>query len=220
MSTRRSKQKKRGGKRQQTAVFSRQVKTMPNYREAIAPPRERVQFRYTALGVMAAAAGSFSKRWLMNSAYAPQVGTAGSVQGFSLWSAIYAYYRVTHFSYRVTIVNNMAEAVAAGVYLGSADPGTSATMNTCQQPLGKSYLLSTVGGQDRHTFRGGVSLTEIYGEPNIDDNFAATVAASPADLAYFAIILQSSSGANLTAGCSYEIELKYFVEFYTRNRFA
>ncbi len=217
MSQRRSKKNKRGNNQIKDNLFITRVPSMKDYAEAIAPPRKLVMFKHNALGVLAAASSTASKRWYANSVYQPQVGTSGSVSGFTYWSNFYARYRVIEFGYRVTLVNNMNEGTSVGIYVGSADPGVSAGMTPTRQPLGKSYLLSATGGQDRHTFRGKFVLTELYGEANITSDYQSTISTNPADLLYFAICTQSSSGVTLTAGISYEIELTYWTEFFARN---
>jgi hypothetical protein len=127
---------------------------------------------------------------------------------------------VIQFRYKVTAVNNEALPVAVGVYSGSEDPTTSATIDVCRQPLSRSTLVGSISGMSRTTFRGTYPLTEIYGEANIGEDYAALISANPADIAYFALVCQTSSGSNFSAGVAYELEFDYYVEMFGRNKLA
>lgn len=193
---------------------------MKDYSEAIVPPRKMVRLVHNALGTLTSGAANLAKRWYSNSVFQPEVGTTGSASQFATWATFYSQYRVIEFSYKAELINIETIPVAVGIYNGSQDPTTTANIDVTRQPLGKCSLVSGLAGMNKKTFRGKYSLTQIYGEANIGEDYAALITASPSDLAYFAVVCQTSTGAALGTGVSYIIDFSYWVEFFGRNKLA
>ncbi len=188
--------------------------------EAVAPPETTVRLSLTTVGTISGAAAAIVKRWIPNSAYTPEVGGgSAATKGFSNWAGIYAFYRVVSYKYDIFVCNNEAFPVSVYVMNLNDDPGTTANSTTAQNSLSQIRLLSAKGGQDRCRFRGTYTIARVIGSNSaeFDDDYRASVTASPSDVTWLCVGVQSTTGVNVTNGIGYEFNMSQITRFYDRK---
>jgi hypothetical protein len=189
------------------------------WRDAISPPEQDVKFKVISTAVISAAAPQVIKRWNPNSAYTPETGGgSGSTPGYADWAALYGYYRVVAYNYKITIMNNEAFPVIVYVVNSNNDPTTSNNSTLASNPLSQTFALSAKGGQDRCEFTKHLRISEVVGSDAVefDDIYASLINTSPADITWMGIGVQSIGGSNVTNGISVRLELVQYTRFYDR----
>jgi hypothetical protein len=194
--------------------------SLASYQDPIGPPETDVKLQLITAATISGGSQAVVKRWLSNSAYTPEVGGgSGATPGYARWSALYSFYRVVAYSYEITVINNEAFPVLVYVVNTNSDPGTTTNSNLASNPLSQAFALSAKGGQDRHTFRKHVYLSEVVGSNDVefDDDYRSTITTSPADVCWIGVGVQSINGSNVTNGISCRFELQQYTRFYDRT---
>jgi hypothetical protein len=185
---------------------------------------KHVRLRDQSAGTVSGAAASVSKRWNPNSAYTPIVGGSSSATpGFSEWAALYDYYRVMAYKVDIQVVNNEAIPVTVSLLNLTSDPGTAAALAYSSNRYCWSNVLPAKGGMDKWSHKQPLlTITQLVGsdQPIYDDAYRAPGNASPSIVTWFVLASTSLTGANLTNGISYKIDLEMFVDFFSPARNA
>jgi hypothetical protein len=189
------------------------------WRDAIAPPEQDVKLRVISTATISAASPQVTKRWNPNSAYTPETGGgSGSTPGYADWAQLYGYYRVVAYDYKITIMNNEAFPVIVFVVNSNNDPTTTNNSTLASNALSQTYALSAKGGQDRCEFTKHLRVAEVVGSDAVefDDIYSSLINASPSDITWIGVGVQSIGGANVTNGVSMRVELNQYTRFYDR----
>jgi hypothetical protein len=181
-------------------------------------PVQHVCLKTITTAVASAASPHIIKRWNPNSAYTPETGGgSGATPGYADWAALYGYYRVRAYQVKISISNNEAFPVVAYIVHSNNDPTTTNNSTIASNRNCFVKQLAAKGGIDSWT-----SESPIYGidyivgskAPAFDDLYSALVNASPSDITWMGVGVQSIGGANVTNGISITVEMKQFVDFY------
>jgi len=181
------------------------------------PPKKHVPLRVITTAIISGASPAVVKRWNPNSAYTPETGGgSGATPGYADLTPLYGYYRVAGYSYQITVSNLEGFGVVVYVINSNADPTTSFNSTSASNPRCQSKSLSPKGGMDRCTFRGTYTIASIVGSPATkwDDLYSALINASPADITWLGVGVQSIGGSNVTNGVCVEVILTQYTIFY------
>jgi len=211
--------KRRGKKRSFKKGKGRKTKMPSGFRnlQPIMPSKKHVPLRVITTAIISGASPAVIKRWNPNSAYTPETGGgSGATPGYADLIPLYGYYRVAGYSYTATISNLEGFGVIVYALNSNADPTTSFNSTLASNPRCQSKSLSPKGGMDRCTFRGTYTIASIVGSPapKWDDLYSALINASPADITWLGIGVQSIGGSNVTNGVCVEVELTQYTIFY------
>jgi hypothetical protein len=180
--------------------------------------KKQVLLKVISTATVSAASPQVIKRYNPNSAYTPETGGgSGATPGFADWAQLYGYYRVVGYSYHFTASNNENFPVIVYTTNSNNDPTTSNNSTLATNRNSFTKQLSAKGGMDAWTFRSPYyPITYIVGSPapKFDDLYSALINASPSDLTWMGVGVQSVGGANVTNGISISVQLNQFVLFY------
>jgi hypothetical protein len=211
--------KRRGNKRSFKRKRGRKSNLPAGFKnlQPIMPPKKHVPLRVITTAIISGAAPAVVKRWNPNSAYTPETGGgSGATPGYADITPLYGYYRVAGYSYEITLSNLEGFGVVVYVINSNADPTTSFNSTAASNPKCQSFSLSPKGGMDRHTFRGRFTIAAIVGSPAVkwDDIYSSLINASPADITWLGVGVQSIGGSNVTNGVCVEVKLTQYTIFY------
>lgn len=216
------KGKKKPGKARK-AKWSQQISTASTLSGPfIAPDELDTKLRFRDFVSITNAGGGFaSKEYRPNAAYDidPSLGST-ETYGFDEYAALYTYYRVVGFSYKITCANK--EFVPVNLYLLNTNkqPSTVGTnfLLYSSNPYCSSKLVSQTGGISTHTFSGHIKYSRLLGSNNVEtaDSFRALTTGVPTDTFWLAVGAESSGGS-LATGVSLDVTLTLHVRFYGRE---
>lgn len=213
---------KDGGKRFENPLILSMRVPLANFRTVLFPSNMFYTTTYPQIKLLSGAASAFAFRLQTNSAYDvdPVVGSTNSI-GFSEIMAYYKRYRVHAYTYVIEVANQEAFAVICYIANSNFDPTTTATnyYNYSRNPYGQYKTIAGAnGGPALHTFRQTLYIASVYGEPiQMSDQFYGTDSASPTNLTWLGMGCQSTTGANLTLGVTFNVTLEQHTEFYERK---
>jgi hypothetical protein len=166
-------------------------------------------------------------RYRANSVFDPDpLILTGGISGFTELAALYREYRVTHLEFEWNISNRESFPVMIGLAFTTLDVvGTITSGAAAFNLLENGYstrgkILSAAGGQDRFTFKGKVSIADLFGNPEQyagDNSYAANVTGDPARLLFANCVAVSTTGANMALGVSISMTLRYTTQFFNRQ---
>jgi len=222
MSSRKIMRKKgkgrKGRARNNNSSAARDRAIGPRGFSVLQPVLKKVLLKVISTANISAASPQVIKRWNPNSAYTPETGGgSGATPGFADWALLYGYYRVVGYSYQFTASNNEAFPVIVYTTNSNNDPTTSNNSTIATNRNSFIKQVAAKGGMDTFTFRSPYyTITHIVGSPapKFDDLYSALINASPSDLTWMGIGVQSVGGANVTNGISVSVQLNQFVTFY------
>lgn len=188
------------------------------------PSEVNVRLKYAVYYTTTAAATFKNLRFNPNAAYDvdPTLGST-STPFFAEWAALYKFYRVIGYSYKIQIVNKETFPVTIIIMNTNTDPGTGATLlGLAGNPRVTTYVLPGSAGPCTHVFRGSHRVADIVGSRAVenDDNFCALTNARPANVIWLTIGADTTSASNLTNGMVQSVEITMLVRFYEPALFA
>lgn len=172
--------------------------------------------RTVTSGVSPVAAKSFHT----NAAYDvdPSIGST-ETYGFDEYAALYSYYRVIAYTYKITITNPNDYAMNVYILNTNTDPSVSGSRYDLYStnPYCKSRLLG-FKSPDSCTFRGRHRISQITGTLTSEtaDSFRALTTGIPTDLTWFTVAAECLSPAT-SISFSYDLQLSMSVRFYSRE---
>lgn len=190
-------------------------------RPLIAPDELDTRLRFRKIGTLTNGAAPIAAVELRpNCAYDvdPLVGST-ETYGFDEYAALYSYYRVVGYSYRISIVSmNMTGGVM--VYLMNSNitlPGTNYALYSTN-PYSQSTLLAGYGAKPT-VLTGSISVAKLTGTPAVEtaDTFRATTTTVPADQIFLTLAAEGFDGAGALTGVTYDIQLTMDIRFYSRE---
>lgn len=189
----------------------------------IAPDEFDVTLKFRTQGSITDGAAALRyKEFTPNSAYDvdPAFGST-ETYGFDEYAALYSYYRVIGYSYRLTVTNALALPVTC--YVTNTNIQVSGAGSRWDlystNPHSQTKVLAALGSYPSTvTFKGRHSVAQILGSGAVetDDNFRSLTTASPADLIWLAFAVENLY-ANTTVNFAYQIDIKMRVRFYARE---
>lgn len=190
--------------------------------ERICPDEMEVVLTYPQTFALTVAGVVLAKRFTPNAAYDvdPNLGST-STPGFAEWAALYTFYRVT--GYRVVSEVRTLETFPVSVFSinTNIDPGTSGSnyQNYATEPYCKWKVIGPASGANGCRFVHNVDCAKLLGSESIEqaDSLRAVTSANPADLLWYGIGVQSTTGSNLTAGTYVTMFIEMRVRFYARR---
>ncbi len=176
---------------------------------AVSKPDMGIKFRPIWLGTVSGSAVSICKRFNPNSIWQPETsGATGTTPGYADWANFYGFYRVIKYHYTISFANKENFDVGVWVCNSSNDPGTTTNSTITANPMTTWKQLSAKGGLDKVVIRGTYDVAHVAGTEAVytADSFRSLIGASPADISWLGVGLQSFGG-NLTNGVDIEVQL-------------
>lgn len=227
MKNNKTKKAKRSTRRSKTNWAPRVGHSSTLSRPLIAPDEADVRLRYRKIGTVSNAALNLGVVELRaNDAYDvdPALGST-ETYGFDEYAALYSYYRVIGYSYKITVTNNTGIGTDSPVMMYVTNTNTQVSVSGTRwdlyttSPYCQSKLLALpYAAGSTHTMRGTHSVAKILGSrvAETDDAYRALTTASPGDLVWLGLAVE-----NPTAGTGinfvYDIQLIMSVRFYARE---
>jgi len=222
MPTKRGKKgKKTGGKRKGKKRGGKKGYSSTATRTRIAPDELTISlmYRYSATlgsGVSGFAAKSFQPNCAFD--VDPAVGST-ETYGFDEYASLYTYYRVTSYTYNLTVVNQTDVPILAYVLNTNVDPivvGTNYALYSTNPHCSSKLITNT--SPNTHVFRGRMSVARILGskESNVDNTFRSLVNANPEDKIWLGLGVESIGGTG-SVYTTYDLKLIMRVRFYARQ---
>lgn len=189
------------------------------------PSETFVTLTWPSAGVITSAGAQLAtKGWKTNDCYDvdPIFGSTDT-PGFALLSDWYAFYRVVSYTSIIEVCNTQNFPVSIYFINTNQDYRSSASSFElfAANPYGRIALLpaqGTAGSYKKFRFRHTISQIVGSSAPETDDNYRALVNASPADLTWLAVGINTHSATNLlSTGCSFQMKHTMNVRFYGRN---
>jgi hypothetical protein len=216
----RKKGREKIGGRRRTAAH-----TVLRTRGPITAAEARALLTYRAGGkITNSGAVLAAQRWKTNDAYdVDPIFSATDTSGYSAWAGLYGYFRVLGYLTILEFYNRESFPVTIFIITSNTDPGTVGTDYGAYStnPYGKSFVLGpngTTSAFKKVTCKH--SIVQVVGSkaPLTDDSFRAPTNASPADVTWFGVGIDTVDGSLLTgAGVRYEIRHSMMVHFYGRK---
>jgi len=151
----------------------------------------------------------------------PSVGGT-TVVGYTNWSTVYQYYRVTSFSHRVSTTNADAFGYIVQTIPLQLDPGvnnSTAYSTWGMNEYAKMRQISDKGGSpDTITINNRVNCKKFVGDKTqaYDDNYASAFGTSPANNIYVPVSIYSIAN-NFVNGCQLELTILIRVRMWERT---
>lgn len=181
------------------------------------PPGMWCSFRYADKITLTNTVGAYSYNvYRMNSLFDPDFSNGGSNHqpyGFDQLAALYTKYRVSEFTWNVTVVaNSGSNSVAAISLTGSTGNPTSCSAQA-EFPWSS---MQVVPANEGRTFRGRIPLRQFLGMSQTtfegDDSNEAVISANPTNICSF--VIGSESVGNTTNTVSFALEFGYVAWMY------
>lgn len=141
-----------------------------------------------------------------------------AVPGFSELTAIYRWYRVRRVRYKVSIVNTETFPIVACTCPVNFDPAANTPnfQNYNSSRRAKTKVLSIAGGMDRAVLSGQFSIADFGGAAEIllPDVYGGTGSASPANLIWLFVGINTVAGGALVGGATFDIDLDIELDFF------
>jgi len=140
----------------------------------------------------------------LDSLYDPDLSGIGhQPRYFDQIAGLYNQYLVTRCDWKLEFVNANSNAVTIGVAASDTSIATLPPDELCELNYSKSKVLGLSTGASVCTIRGGISLSELHGQPNRDSDpdMYAIVSASPQETSYLTIGVNSLDGTNCAVTC-------------------
>lgn len=181
-----------------------------------------VKLKFRHVGLNQIAQGPFVyKSFTPNGAYDvdPALGSTETL-GFDEYAALYSYYRVISYSYKLQVASNSTTGDSITVYAlntntafsGSPNLSLFATTTNCQ-----TKMLAPYGNHSVIMMSGRHLISQILGSKaaETEDNFRAQTTENPADLIWLTIGFES--GASTNCACSWILDITMNTRFYGRE---
>lgn len=169
-----------------------------------------------------AAGGAAAREWNPNGAYDvdPLLGSTETA-GFDEYAALYSYYRVIGYRYKLEAVSRETDAIV--VYLFNTNvavTGTNYDVLSGNPYCHLGQLGYYTGGRAGKTFSGYMSTAKLLGSIAAEsaDSLRSTTTTVPTDLLFLTVAIQSDSGiGTIPNGISYVLTITMDVRFYGRR---
>lgn len=188
------------------------------------PNEMLVTFKYVANFTVSGAGPAVTKRFVSNSVWRPEATSGTSAVPFLEYQALFAFFRVIKYRYRVTFVNNENFPIDVFVINTNEDPSVSADIKNTAQDLTQNAILSPKGGLDKKTFTKTFTVQRVVGlgrQVRSDDDYRGLMTAgseaNPADVTWLGFGANSGTGANITNGATCFVQLDYITQIYGRQ---
>jgi hypothetical protein len=184
--------------------------------------RMRVQLSYPLMATLTNVSNSFvARRFTANGLYDidPTFGTT-AMPGFAEYSALYGFYVVLRYRYKIRISNAEAFPVVVYVTNSCVDPTTAGTymLDYSTQKYGSRCILSAKGGNDSKTFSGSIEISRLVGEDITKDSaYRTPVTSNPSDLVYLGLGINAGSNDFTSAGCIFDLRIVCDSHFFDRK---
>lgn len=168
---------------------------------------------FSNMGKLSGAAVNVSSPFAINS-NTPGGGNAPAE--FSNWATMYDFYRPVACTMRLSFANAETFPVSVGYCFTTENPGTS----TSYDQLMAERLNGTSQFLLNHTFpRRHIKYANIVGSNAVEtaDSYRAVINTSPADTVWLTLGAFSPTGANLTNGVCYQLDLYISTRFYNAD---
>jgi len=213
------------GRRRFMPRRKKQTTTLRNTGLGPVPDRYLTTLKY-AEAVTVSAAGLASYKWRLNSLFDPNLtGVGHQPYGFDqlcgpAGTALYNRYRVISCKYVLTCTSDAAN-IAFGVLPANESLTLINNVSEMRENPKAQYKVFTQGGPAQ-MLTGTVSLPKLIGRTKsqymADDNYQATYAANPAELAILNCYAQGlNDDPTFNASPTFNILLEYTVEFFDRH---
>lgn len=195
-------------RKQPTAVTTRNAEQISLYRTPLWPASKLIkdQLYYTYSNTLTGISGVTATHvYSCNGLYDPDITATGhQPMGFDLVMQAYEHYAVIRAKITVGFVNNSSYAVRAGIYLSPDGTPLTDPSELVENGLVKHVLLDGKGGADTDPGVSGrlktitldCDLKKFFGKGKyselLETDYRGTVAANPAEQAYFNVFAFSS----------------------------
>lgn len=163
--------------------------------------RTKLRYFFTFNNGTAAALAYGEYAFRSNSLYDPDyTGVGSQPAGFAALATLYGKYRVLSADVTYTVVNDTGATVSVVFFQRDTTSSYATITAAVQQGFAKTAMLSDQsGGKNQHTFRVKINPWVVLGITKQrymnDDQFAASVTASPAISSYFGLGLSAITTA-------------------------
>lgn len=144
-----------------------------------------------------------------------------SVNGYTTYSRLYSFNRVTKCRVKVDIANQEASAVMLNFIHTNTDPGTSGSSyrNWSQSQFGLTRMLGPGVGSSNFTYKRTIDPRSLVGDrlARTDSRYVGTDAANPTDRTFFGFMAEDANGVSMANGVAFTIELTFDVQFFDRK---
>lgn len=232
MHSNKSKQKRRGKKNRagskQRIAFPKQQKFLPaRSMPLVAPDQMNVPLRYRYQGTLYSLAGPVVKRLTPNAAYDvdPDLGST-ETYGFDEYAALYSYYRVVAYKYRIQVANlNATQPIFFYVLNTNTDPVISG--NRFDLYSTNPYCYTRLLGPNpaphaTSTLTGKYEISQILGAPVVEteDNYRSLTTGVPLDLTWLTCAAEAAptvAGGDGIINLTLMVDLTIYTRFYGRE---
>lgn len=229
MSTRRHKSNSKKGRKSKYShrrnAFPQQRSFSPALsRTLISPDQMDVRLKFRSTGALVAT-GFSAKRYTPNAAYDvdPILGSTETI-GFDEYAALYSYYRVVKYHYRISVTNcNPTSAAMFYVLNTNTDPSIAGTRYDLYStnPHCQTKLLPPHPQGKQEIFQKTFSVSRVLGSGVVetDDSYRSLTTGIPSDLVWLTMAAETlpTSGADNTINIAYVVDVVMSIRFYSRE---
>lgn len=192
----------------------------------VSPDEMDVRLKFRKAAALTGAAGAGFVKLTPNGAYDvdPALGST-ETYGFDEYAALYSYYRVVSYSYKIQVVN-ASQTTPVNVYVmnTNTDPTLSGTNFSLYStnPYSQTKLLAQSPAPGAKAFFAGHhQVAKILGASVVetDDNYRALTTANPSDLVWLTMAVENVgiTGGDANVNLSYIIDITMSIRFYGRE---
>jgi hypothetical protein len=192
----------------------------------IAPDEMDVTLRFREQNTLTSSTGLSFRRFTPNAAFdvQPAVGST-ETYGFDEYAALYSYYRVISYTYRIQVINvNQSTPIYVYVLNTNTDPSVSGSRFDlyATNPYCTTKLVNVQWAQgSKASFSGRMTVAKLLGSKTVetDSDYRALTTANPSDLVWLTVACETSAaaGGDSNVNVPYTVDVMMNVRFYGRE---
>lgn len=218
--------KRRAGPKNRTMFPKQQNFSPARSMPLVAPDQMDVPLRYRYQGTMSGFATATIKKFTPNAAYDvdPSLGST-ETYGFDEYAALYSYYRVVGYKYRIQVSNlNGTQPIYFYVLNTNTDPtlaGTRFDLYSTNPYCYTRLLGPNPAPHATSTLTGRYEISKILGAPVVEteDNYRALTTSVPSDLTWLTCAAEAPTvtGGDGIINLTLNVDLTIYTRFYGRE---
>jgi len=179
------------------------------------PPRGEFCLDFRQAVRVTSSASPYFYSFRLNSIYDPDYAVGGNQPLYTAQlAAVYQYYCVHHADFSIDCYNNSSTQDTQVVVFPTVFAAASGSLDAvAMRPLSTEGVCGRIGSTktDLH-IRRKFNISQLFGQPLIDDNFSALFTANPLNVAYVNVAFQNLFSAGITPNDLYAVvHLRFYV---------
>ena len=181
------------------------------------PDNVMVKLKYVDFIKMTNVAGLGTYRFHLNSAFDPDAVALGGTQpmGYDQWTQFYNHYQVSASSIRCQILAPDTNVTGFAIYPSNNITAATSYAQAREQPYSKHCWVTNQASSQSSIVRNYMKVKKFEGRSIDSVNFAAPISGNPSSLRYWQLVLQSTSGTDIS-DIIVDVLIVYYVKFFRR----